>query len=407
MGNVFYLVFRMVDKMWQSVFKKDPREIFKYILLLITQAKKRSSAPSLEEIFSSLNRTILYILSRPLRVDKDRQALLEILRKLSTNGSMLFGRDNPELEFFGCLTFCLLYLVHGVEVPLVSTSLVAESSPTSPDSNLDEVDSSCGVTAGMISSSASSTDMQHQIKSIQECVGKIWDSMYFNKKSAIEEVAKISLPYSNKTPSLESVRSTLEQPTKQIWFQYLEMELTAKYHRIPPWEIHTHIESKIRKFAGGLKRLTSVTVPGKVKKDEVKRIEITYQKCPDVMQAVRNNLIVVSRVVDQNIALNVQRSQHMFTYLEEVWNKIEAQLTQERGLWGPNIESKLVKWRLDELEGPFRMRKRMSRDDTFYLRYPYKEEGGQGGNAMRYVYCLYILRIHFFSLRKLFSLFGT
>ena len=40
------------------------------------------------------------------------------------------------------------------------------------------------------------------------------------------------------------------------------MERKACYQRIPAWEIHTHIQSKIQKVAGGLtgglKRLTSV-----------------------------------------------------------------------------------------------------------------------------------------------------
>ena len=33
--NVFYLASRLVDKLWQGVFKKEPEEIFTFILKLV------------------------------------------------------------------------------------------------------------------------------------------------------------------------------------------------------------------------------------------------------------------------------------------------------------------------------------------------------------------------------------
>ena len=55
--------------------------------------------------------------------------------------------------------------------------------------------------------------------------------MYFNKKSAIEEVSKVYFPYSNKTPTLESVRDLLHEPLSKVWTQYVEMERKACYQR--------------------------------------------------------------------------------------------------------------------------------------------------------------------------------
>ena len=42
--NVFYLSSRLVDKLWQGIFKKDPDEVFQFNLKLISQAKRRSGA---------------------------------------------------------------------------------------------------------------------------------------------------------------------------------------------------------------------------------------------------------------------------------------------------------------------------------------------------------------------------
>jgi hypothetical protein len=33
--NVFYLASRLVDKLWQGVFKKEPEEIFSFIIKLV------------------------------------------------------------------------------------------------------------------------------------------------------------------------------------------------------------------------------------------------------------------------------------------------------------------------------------------------------------------------------------
>ena len=51
-----------------------------------------------------------------------------------------------------------------------------------------------------------------------------------------------------------------------------------------------------------------------------------------------------------------------------ILSSVFGQLTRERGLWGPQTESKLFKWQLDNTEGPSRMRKRLIRDEMFYYR---------------------------------------
>ena len=119
--NVFYLASRLVEKLWQGVFKKDPDEVYTFILRLISQAKRRSSGTgslSLEGIYRSLNRTILYLLSRPHSTGVASQVeFLEVLHKITTDRSIVFGAGNHELEFFGCLCFCLLQVTAGLNIP--------------------------------------------------------------------------------------------------------------------------------------------------------------------------------------------------------------------------------------------------------------------------------------------------
>ena len=52
--NVFYLASRLVDKLWQGIFKKDPNEVFSFILKLISQVRIFSSISALSNIRDDL-----------------------------------------------------------------------------------------------------------------------------------------------------------------------------------------------------------------------------------------------------------------------------------------------------------------------------------------------------------------
>ena len=56
------------------------------------------------------------------------------------------------------------------------------------------------------------------------------------------------------------------------------------------------------------------------------------------------------------------------------WLQTETELTRERGLWGPPTPTVLDKWMLDMTEGPCRMRKKMMKNELFYIHYPYRPE---------------------------------
>lgn len=47
-------------------------------------------------------------------------SVLEALHKLTTNRLLIFGAGNHELEFIGCLTYCLLQLSSDMKIILDS-----------------------------------------------------------------------------------------------------------------------------------------------------------------------------------------------------------------------------------------------------------------------------------------------
>ncbi|CAB1322461.1 unnamed protein product, partial [Coregonus sp. 'balchen'] len=78
-----------------------------------------------------------------------------------------------------------------------------------------------------------------------------------------------------------------------------------------------------------------------------------------------------------------RRQQNVLKYVTEEWSSIEYELLRERGLWGPPIGSHLDKFLLEMTEGPCRMRKKMVRNDMFYIHYPYVPEPEPSTNGQK------------------------
>lgn len=72
------------------------------------------------------------------------------------------------------------------------------------------------------------------------------------------------------------------------------------------------------------------------------------------------------------VCLFVKNSEQKMSSLYEEWRTIEHDLLRERGLWGFEDADPLAKYKLDFIEGPCRMRKRMVLNEDFYKHYPYR-----------------------------------
>ena len=61
-------------------------------------------------------------------------------------------------------------------------------------------------------------------------------------------------------------------------------------------------------------------------------------------------------------------------FVKSLWETSTQELFRERAIWGTLTPDTLAKWKLDETEGPYRMRKKLERDFLFFERYPYISE---------------------------------
>ncbi|CAB4066173.1 WDFY3 [Lepeophtheirus salmonis] len=310
-------------------------------------SKRRSSAIfSLEGIYRSLNRCILFMLSRE---NINRPEIRDLISQILCNRSLIFGAGNHELDFFGGLSYCLIQISYNKNICLNGSATESKTTwhvefstePCSPESLEEELKEDCS---------------------------KIWEELYVTKKPALEEVFKTSFGQQNTTPSLVSVKSQIYDASLKVWNSYIDAESKGLYPKIPAWEFHTQLQSKLQRvtggLTGGLKRLTSVNGPLSSTLD--------YPNLP-LKQQTLAHISVVINVVDQHYKNRAQTEAHMLKFIEEEWIVSEGRLTQERGLWGPYNENCLTKWMIDMTEGPFRMRKKLVRNENFFRDYPYRE----------------------------------
>lgn len=318
--SVFYLTARIVDKMWQSSLHKDPQELFDFIIKLIGQAKRRSSSLSLEQLHHSLNRIILYLLSRPTDTVADQMSVLEALHKLTSHRLLIFGAGNHELDFIGCLTYCLLQLTSDFKIPLEANATNRSTTWHVNPSNV-------------IIEPRDNYLNQHQGQNlISGAANRVWEELYVCKKPAIEEVFKFTLstPVQNaKAPSLNTTREQVIDSAHKLWCNYVDSERKATFR--VPWEIHNQIQSKIQKVTGGLTRLASRT---KVKKEEYVRTRSQITET-NALAWTNINVGLVKDLWEQRLIQHTNMTQHTMRYVCQDWLESERELIRERGLWGP------------------------------------------------------------------------
>lgn len=87
---------------------------------------------------------------------------------------------------------------------------------------------------------------------------------------------------------------------------------------------------------------------------------------------IRVHVSLLRELIRSQSQRHAEMHAHVRKWCMQEWQNTEAELTRERGLWGPEERSILDKFQLDVTEGPSRARKTLIPDSKFYHRYPYR-----------------------------------
>ncbi|KAM6959381.1 WD repeat and FYVE domain-containing protein 3 [Aplochiton taeniatus] len=357
-NNVFYFTQRVVDKLWQSMFNKESKLVVEFIVQLIAQSKRRSQGLSLDSIYHCLNRTVLYQLCRPHKTVPQQVALLDALRVLTVNRNLVLGPGNHDQEFVACLAHCFICLHTGNSVE--GFGLEAEARMTTWH---------IMIPAENQTDAAQSQDVSEGRQLLLKAVNRVWTELMHSKRQMLEDIFKVSLPTNDRGHvDIATARPALEEHALKSWQNHLAHEkksISRGESAAPP------SQSKLSRVSSGfgLSKLTGVR--RSKKENNINRNNMSTQ---ETFQWMFTHIAVVRDLVAMQYKEYQERQQNALKYVTEEWAAIEYELLRERGLWGPPIGSHLDKFVLEMTEGPCRMRKKMVRNDMFYIHYPYVPE---------------------------------
>ena len=151
--------------------------------------------------------------------------------KIFFNRLLVFGAGNHELEFIGCLTYCLLQLTADIKIMLDTNTKTTWHVNPQVEASDDRLTSHQG----------------HNLMAV--AATRVWEELYVCKKPAIEEVFKITLPVpigNERAPELSVIRDQVHDAATKLWLNYVVMERKASYR--VPWELHNQIQSVNTRF---------------------------------------------------------------------------------------------------------------------------------------------------------------
>ncbi|XP_042636598.1 WD repeat- and FYVE domain-containing protein 4 [Orycteropus afer afer] len=345
--NISYFTQKLVEKLQSGMFTADPRHILlfitEHIMLVIENASSQREAV-LSALYSSLNKVILYCLSKPWQSLSECLSLLSSLNFLQEHWDIVFATYNSNISFLLCLMHCFL---------LLNTRSYPEGFGLEPKPRMtpyhqvflspnEEVREKRG------EDYSSLTDVQHNI---QRIVRTLWQQLVAQRRQALEDAFKIDLSVKTgeSEVKIEEVTPLWEETMLKAWQNYLasEKKMLASRSNV------TH-HSKVTSWSGSLSSAMRL-MPSRLTKDPECKAE-------DFVSCIENNRRKGQELYASLYKDHVQRQRCGHIKAASAWARIKEQLFGELGLWGQMVgAAPCSQWELDWREGPARMKRRIRR----------------------------------------------
>ncbi|XP_029419907.1 WD repeat- and FYVE domain-containing protein 4 isoform X2 [Nannospalax galili] len=368
LANISYFTQKLVEKLYSGVFSADPRHVLLFItehIIVVIENTSSQRDTAISALYSSLNKVILYCLSKPQQSLSECLSLLSILDFLQEHWDIVFATYNSNVSFLLCLMHCLLLLNSrsypegfGLEPkPRISPFHQVFLAPGEDVKERKEQDL------------PSLSDVQHNI---QKSVRVLWQQLVAQRRQTLEDAFKIDLSVKagESEVKIEEVTPLWEETMLKAWQHYLASEKKSLTSRS---SVTYH--SKATSWSGSLSSAMRL-MPGRQVKDPECRAE-DFVSCIENYRR-RGQELYASLYKD-----HVQRRKCGNMKAATAWARIQEQLFGELGLWGQMAKStSCSQWELDGREGPARMRKRIRRLSPWKAQSPRglkESQDGKGG----------------------------
>ncbi|CCF23439.1 WD repeat and FYVE domain-containing protein 3 [Caenorhabditis elegans] len=348
-ANISLLSSRAVDAFWNGlVFGSESMRMLSTLYhLQVIASKKVNKAVNAEPITGCIMRMTLFILSRPIDSVPVQLSVLDALSTLVSK-RYLFLSSN-EAWFFASLTHLIFML------------------SVTPDV--------------LFQDNSSSSDLDRTSAQVAMCACRVWSDVICAKQALIEETFK-----KQSVTDINAARALLSHSAGVYWQQFVDSQLraiqtggsSAQGSAVTAKDIiQQQISSKFNRVASGITRFaakrsmsTTTALPSS---GSVAAWKSTSTDKQVIFMWLRVHVSLIKELVRAQSTRYTEWHAHVRKWCLHDWHQWEAELTRERGIWGPERASKLEKFKLDLTEGPTtRMRRKLIPNRNFYHIYPFR-----------------------------------
>ncbi|XP_074856013.1 WD repeat- and FYVE domain-containing protein 4 [Carettochelys insculpta] len=345
-ANVSYFTQKLVEHLYSGMFAADPKQILLFVaeqIMVVMENTFSQKESIISTLYSSLNRAILYCLSRPQQSLPEQLSLLNSLQALQEQWDTIFATYNSNISFTICLMHCLCQLSSGsypegfgVDAkPRLASYHQIFLSPSEEEK-------------GRGDSLPAPSDVQQEILKM---VAVTWKQLISQRRQALEDTYKMDLSVKpgdrEKEVKIDEITPLWEETTMKAWQQFIASEKRALHSKAAS----VQTQSKHSSWSGSLSSAMRL-MPGRNVKEAACKSE-GFVSCMEKYRRTGQELYA-SLHKD-----HVQMLQCTYSKAAKGWATLEEQLVTRGVPWKATSELSAPRWVLDGYEGPARMRKRI------------------------------------------------
>ncbi|XP_043911583.1 WD repeat- and FYVE domain-containing protein 4 [Protopterus annectens] len=344
--NVAYFSQKLVEKFYTGMLECEPTRVLLFItdqIVMVTENVHCQRDQIMVSLYSSLNRAVLFSLSRSRQSIGDVICLLDTLKILQEQWDIIFATYNSNMSFIVCFIHCLLQIRSGSYPD--GFGLEATSKMVKWHHDFQGI---IGKREQVVLPKASDVKQD-----ILKAVESVWNQLMAQRRQSLEDTYKICLSVKQGTResqvNINEVTPLWEEAAAKAWQQHLATEKKNLSNRGAAALLQAPQSPKPRSSS-----LTAAVTS--IKKKFTRGVECKIQDLTVLMDTYRET---GQEIFSYLYKEHLQMLQCSFNKTAQQWTKVEVQLLRERGLWGPTSRTVYGKWVLDPCEGPSRMRRKM------------------------------------------------
>ncbi|XP_023679913.1 WD repeat- and FYVE domain-containing protein 4 isoform X2 [Paramormyrops kingsleyae] len=339
--NVSFFSKKLVEKLYAGMFVVEPEKLLVFISEQIAVAIEKARGQREEAVnalYSSINRALLYFLSRPRQTPDEQRLVLQAMEVLQQQWDVVLATYNGSLAFLTCLQHCLFLIKSGSYTDGFGCGTHKKHTKKIWRHLFPHKNSSLGV----VCEAPDSAEVESQLQSLADAM---WGRLMAERRAMLEEAYKIDISAKpggkDGALSMADMSPLWEETGVKAWQLFIDSQ-KKKLNRAQQGK-HSPLKAAVRSAQKRLAR-ESFCMP----KEYLLYMESQQSSAQEIFENLRKNHTQAMRCEEARVGRR--------------WASWEEDLLRERGLFGPGPGVLVSRgWVQDGSEGPGRTRPRIRR----------------------------------------------